>query len=34
MNKKFIVAMIKVLTLCIIIFAVSAFFIYDAKIIG
>ncbi len=34
MNKKFIIAMLKVITLCIIIFAVSAFFIYDAKIIG
>ena len=34
MNKKFIVAMIKVVTLCIIIFAVSAFFISDTKIIG
>ncbi|MFA5777900.1 MAG: hypothetical protein WC870_00165 [Candidatus Paceibacterota bacterium] len=34
MNKKFIVAMIKVVTLCVIIFVVSAFFIYDAKIIG
>lgn len=34
MNEKFVVAMIKVLTLCIIIFAVSALFIYDAKIIG
>lgn len=34
MNKKFIVAMIKVVTLCIITFVVSAFFISDAKIIG
>ena len=34
MNKKFIIAMIKVVTLCIIIFTVSAFFIYNAKIIG
>ena len=34
MNKKFIIAMIKVVTLCIIIFAVSAIFITDAKIIG
>ncbi|MFA5773169.1 MAG: hypothetical protein WC908_00655 [Candidatus Paceibacterota bacterium] len=34
MNKKFIIAMIKVITLCIIIFAVSTFFIYDVKIIG
>lgn len=34
MNKKFILAMIKVVTLCIIIFAISAFFISDAKIIG
>jgi hypothetical protein len=34
MSKKFIIAMIKVVTLCIIIFAVSAFFISDTKIIG
>lgn len=34
MNKKFIIAMIKVLSLCIVVFAVSAFFIYDTKIIG
>jgi len=34
MNKKFIVAMIKVVVLCVIIFVVSTFFIYDAKIIG
>jgi hypothetical protein len=34
MNKKFIIAMIKVVTLCIIIFAVSAFFIFNVKIIG
>ena len=34
MNKKLIIAMIKVATLCIIIISVSAFFIYDAKIIG
>lgn len=34
MSKRFIIAMIKVVTLCIIIFAVSAFFISDAKIIG
>lgn len=34
MNKKFIIAMIKVVTLCIVIFAISAFFISDAKIIG
>lgn len=34
MDKKFIIAMIKVVTLCIVIFTVSAFFIYDAKIIG
>ncbi|MFA4975111.1 MAG: hypothetical protein WC839_00230 [Candidatus Paceibacterota bacterium] len=34
MNKKFIIAMIKVATLCIIIFLISAFFIYDVKIIG
>jgi len=34
MNKKFIIAMIKVVTLCIIIFAVSAIFINKAEIIG
>jgi len=34
MTKKFIVVVIKVVTLCIIIFAVSAFFISDVKIIG
>lgn len=34
MNKKFIVAMMKVVVLCVIIFVVSTFFIYDAKIIG
>ena len=34
MNKKFIMAMIKVVTLCLVIFIISALFIYDAKIIG
>jgi hypothetical protein len=34
MNKKFILAMIKVVTLCVVVVVVSAFFIYDAKIIG
>ncbi len=34
MEKKFILSVIKVVTLCIIVFAVSAFFIYDIKIIG
>ena len=31
MNKKFIVAMMKVVVLCVIIFVVSTFFIYDAN---
>lgn len=34
MSKKFIVAMIKVVTLCVVIFIVSALFIYDVKVIG
>jgi len=34
MKKNFIIALVNVLILCIIIFSVSAFFIYDAKIIG
>ena len=34
MNKKLILAIIKVATLCIIIIAVSVFFIYDPKVIG
>ena len=34
MKKNFITALLKVLTLCIIIFAVSAYFVYDTKIIG
>ena len=34
MNKSFIIAMTKVITLCIIIFVVSAFFIYNSKLIG
>ena len=34
MNKKLISAIIKVATLCVIIISVSAFFIYDARIIG
>jgi hypothetical protein len=34
MNKKFILAMIKVVSLCIVIFVVSAFFIHNAKAIG
>ena len=34
MKKNFLVALIKVLVLCIVIFSVSAYFVYDAKIIG
>jgi len=34
MRKNFIIALIKVLVLCIVIFSVSAYFVYDAKIIG
>ncbi len=34
MNKNFIIALIKVLALCIIVFSVSAYFISDTKIIG
>jgi len=34
MKKKFIFALMKVLALCVVIFAVSAYFVYDAKIIG
>jgi len=34
MNKKLVSAIIKVGALCIIIFSVSAFFIYDVKLIG
>lgn len=34
MSKKFITALINVSTLCIIIFFVSAYFIYNAKLIG
>lgn len=34
MNKKFLGAMIKVLTLCIIIFIISAIFIYNTKLVG
>ena len=34
MGKNFILSITKVITLCVIIFAVSAFFVYDTKIIG
>ncbi len=34
MNKNFLIALIKGLALCIIIFSVSAYFVYDAKIMG
>lgn len=34
MNKSFTVALIKVFSLCIIIFSVSAYFVYDVKAIG
>ncbi len=34
MKKKFLIALIKVFALCIIIFAVSAYFVYNTKIIG
>lgn len=34
MNKNFIIAILNVLILCIIIFSVSAYFIYNPKIIG
>lgn len=34
MNKNLIIALIKVLVLCIIIFSLSAYFVYDTKIIG
>ena len=34
MKKNFLVALIKVLALCVIVFSVSAYFVYDAKIIG
>ena len=34
MSKKLIIAIVKVGALCIIVFSVSAFFIYDAKLIG
>ncbi|HEY4503391.1 MAG TPA: hypothetical protein VJC14_03090 [Candidatus Paceibacterota bacterium] len=34
MKKNFVVALIKVLVLCIIIFSISAYFVYDVKIIG
>ena len=34
MKKNFLIALIKVLALCIIVFSVSAYFVYDAKIIG
>ncbi|MFZ2072687.1 MAG: hypothetical protein WA101_01900 [Minisyncoccia bacterium] len=34
MNKKLIKAILKVGSLCVIVFSVSAFFIYDAKLIG
>jgi len=34
MKKNFILSIIRVITLCIIIVAVSAFFIYNTKIIG
>ncbi len=34
MRKNFLIALIKVLALCIIVFSVSAYFVYDAKIIG
>jgi len=33
-KKSFLIALIKVLALCIIVFSVSAYFVYDAKIIG
>jgi hypothetical protein len=34
MSKNFLSALIKVLVLCVIIFSVSAFFVYNVKIIG
>jgi len=34
MKKNFIFALVNVVVLCVIIFSVSAYFIYDAKIIG
>lgn len=34
MNKKFLMALIKVFVLCVAIFSVSAFFVYDVHIIG
>ena len=34
MNKNFIASLMKVLGLCVVIFFVSAYFVYDAKIIG
>ncbi len=33
-TKKFITTVVKVLTLCVIVFVVSAYYIYDAEIIG
>ena len=34
MKKNFLVALVKVLVLCIIVFSVSVYFVYDVKIIG
>ncbi len=34
MRKNFLIALIKVLALCIIVFSISAYFVYNAKIIG
>jgi hypothetical protein len=34
MNKRFIIALMKVLVLCVVVFSISAYFVYNAKTIG